>query len=333
MAARKERLIQMARNKAVFLVFLLLVFLLTGEACIRLLYPWVKNYDTEMWRYCRELKRNSSSGVPFEHIPGRRIELYNTEIKTNSLGMRAERDYSIPKPEHTKRILVLGDSTTFGWGVDFRDTYPYLLEKLLNEDSSVRYEVINAGVGNYNSSAELEALKKMISLDPDIIILGYYINDPEEISFPSLLFLKKHSYLYAFLWSKLINMRCSSGQVSYKIYYSNLYKNKSCLLRAKSDIIQMSDIARQRSIPFVLVNIPEMHDFKEYYFQPAQQFVRRIASQQPGIIFLDLLDFVKGEDAEKFWVSEDDPHPNALFYRIAAEAIYSKLKTSGMLLN
>ena len=49
----------------------------------------------------------------------------------NSLGFRDRREYSLEKPPNTFRILVLGDSVTFGHGTLDDTTYPYLLEQQL----------------------------------------------------------------------------------------------------------------------------------------------------------------------------------------------------------
>src|SRR5690349_16112554 len=55
---------------------------------------------------------------------------------SNALGLR-DRDYVTPKPANVKRILILGDSFTYGSGVaDNAATFPELLEQQLNTDLS-----------------------------------------------------------------------------------------------------------------------------------------------------------------------------------------------------
>lgn len=67
------------------------------------------------------------------HLPNllARIPLGQTYhlVKTNSIGMRSEREYPTSRPEGRKRVLFLGDSYTAGDGVDNRDRFTDLLEQ------------------------------------------------------------------------------------------------------------------------------------------------------------------------------------------------------------
>src|SRR3989344_9377246 len=68
---------------------------------------------------------------------------FNTYATLNSHGYRG-REFSLEKEPKTKRILVLGDSFTFGHGVSDQNTYPFLLEQELRKKLQ-NIEVINAG--------------------------------------------------------------------------------------------------------------------------------------------------------------------------------------------
>lgn len=312
-----------------FLLYFFIPFIIVSiflEIILRSCYPMISNYNMEMWRYARELKVPATGNdLPFEHAANKRSLLCGVEIKTNSLGLRAEKDYVLPKPAHTKRILVLGDSITMGWGVEFKDTYASRLEDLLNKNLSQHFEVINAGVGNYNSICELAALKKFINLEPDLIILGFYINDLERAPYLCKLsyLAKKYSFLYAFISARVINIKYN---FSYQKYYSMLYNDKKLRQDAKDAIAEMIKISNSKSIPFVLTNIPELHNFKHYYFKEAQYFVQDIVKDHPEIIFIDFLEILKNKDAREFWISAQDPHPNPNLHSIIAEAVYKRLQ-------
>ena len=316
------------KNKLTVLFISLFFSLLLIEVILRLTYPLYSNYAMEMWRYGVNLKKQAfDRAITHEHIPSKSFRFYGVEIKTNSLGLRSDREYLVPKPQNIKRILVLGDSITMGWGVSFKETYPYILETLINKGSKLNFEVINSGVGNYNSASELSALKRLSALEPDMIILGFYINDLEDIRPSSGLsyFLSRHSYLYAFIWSKLINIKYYYPNNDYQSYYSKLYQDPNLRFKAMDAINQMIEIANKRRIPFVFINIPEMHSFKEGSFQAAGDFTKEIKREHPEIIFVDLAEILKGNNARDFWVSSEDPHPNANLHRIIAESVYSSI--------
>ena len=97
----------------------------------------------------------------------------------NALGFRDNRDYDVAKPPGTFRILVLGDSVTFGHGTLFETTYPYLLEQRLKSwRPSTNWQVWNLGVPGYNTGQELSLLKQVgPRYQPDLVVVGFYPND------------------------------------------------------------------------------------------------------------------------------------------------------------
>lgn len=96
----------------------------------------------------------------------------------NSLGFRGS-EFTYERPAGTVRIVCMGDSSTYGWMVLEENTYPRILENMLNAgtDRSVRYHVINAGVlGNSSSAAPRRFDKQIVRLNPDIVTLYYGVN-------------------------------------------------------------------------------------------------------------------------------------------------------------
>lgn len=98
---------------------------------------------------------------------------------TNTLGFRDTREYSLAKNPGTFRIVVLGDSVTFGHGAVFETTYPYLLEQRLRSwRPDVKWEVWNLGVPGYNTAQELAYLNQVGDrYAPDLVIVGFFPND------------------------------------------------------------------------------------------------------------------------------------------------------------
>src|SRR3989338_8759202 len=121
----------------------------------------------------------SFSIAQIEHIPNKEGKMYGAYVMINSLGYR-DKEYNTQKPEGTFRILVFGDSNTFGLGVNQGETYSDQLELLLNKNSSREYEVWNLGRIGHNTLQELEILQRWgLGYEPDLIILGYHHADPE----------------------------------------------------------------------------------------------------------------------------------------------------------
>ncbi len=98
-------------------------------------------------------------------------------VVTNELGLRD------PRPPHTSadstQILILGDSFTFGFGVEDEDSYPRQLERLLNDAAGEEgYIVINAGVPGYSTFHELRLLTRILPhYSPRWVVVGFHPGD------------------------------------------------------------------------------------------------------------------------------------------------------------
>ena len=75
-----------------------------------------------------------------------------------------------------KTIVALGDSLTAGYGVDIGESYPVLLEKIL-QGKGYQYKVINAGVSGETSSGTLARVEWILTQNPDIVIVETGAND------------------------------------------------------------------------------------------------------------------------------------------------------------
>ncbi len=102
---------------------------------------------------------------------------------TDSAGRRVviEDDAAVPRAEGGPRVVALGDSYTFGWGVDDEHTYPAQLERLLRDhDGLAEVNVINAGTPGFNTMQEASYLtSRWDELRPDVVVLGFVMNDAE----------------------------------------------------------------------------------------------------------------------------------------------------------
>lgn len=98
-------------------------------------------------------------------------------IEINSLGLRHPELEQ--KTAGELRILVLGDSITFGDYLPFDETYSALLEQRLAGGPG-RIRVINAGIPGASTSDELyHYLEVRDAVDPDLVLLAMYLNDAQ----------------------------------------------------------------------------------------------------------------------------------------------------------
>jgi lysophospholipase L1-like esterase len=286
------------------------------------------HYGIEMWKYARQVKQRSAvAAMSHEHAPNRNAVLMGVPVRTNSLGLR-DREFPSGKRDGVRRVLVLGDSMTLGWGTREAETYPKVLEQLLNRDATP-YEVINSGVGNYNSSQEVAYFRERGRLlQPDEVILGFYINDAEPTPSPNENVLARHSYLYVLAsggWEAL--MRNLGAKPTLDAYYAGLYDERNPGWRATREaLVALSRLCRTEGVPLRVVIIPELHEPNEHYpFLRVHALVKGVLEHE-GVPVLDVLDAFAGVDPQSVWVSPGDAHPNARGHAIIANAIYQAMR-------
>jgi hypothetical protein len=110
--------------------------------------------------------------------PGIRVtgasEEYVTTLSHDSLGLRGAEP--APRQPGVALALVVGDSMTYGLGVEDGEAYPAVLDRL-----SPRLEVKNLGVQGYSGAQELLLLRELAPrLAPDLVVIAFFWNDLTE---------------------------------------------------------------------------------------------------------------------------------------------------------
>jgi len=129
------------------------------EAYLRLAKPY--------WLTAR-LPAPPNINVSFE------TEEFKTRVITNNIGLRDHRDFS---PDHsgTYRIAAIGDSFTYGWGVNNNETFPAVLENILKTKTGKNLEIINFGRPGDNPLGYLRTFVGHTKrLNPDMVIMGIH---------------------------------------------------------------------------------------------------------------------------------------------------------------
>ncbi len=134
------------------------------------------------------LRAASFPGARFENQPGavqrltypayRGAPERRVEMRVNAQGFRGA---AVPPERRAEvlRIACLGDSHTFGWGVEVAETWPqHLARELALGRPRERFEVLNCGVNNYDTVQEVALLEqRVLSYAPDLVVLQFYVND------------------------------------------------------------------------------------------------------------------------------------------------------------
>jgi lysophospholipase L1-like esterase len=166
----------LARGKAkesVLVGLSLIVSLGFGEVALRIIdHPLSRPViDFNRWYepselYGHQLVKNFEGPGPL-HVP----------VKINSVGFR-DAEHARTKDVGTIRILGLGDSFTFGWGVALEQTFLKQLEVRLQHVTDRPVEVFNIAVPGWGLNQYYIALREFgVAYQPDLVIVGYWTDD------------------------------------------------------------------------------------------------------------------------------------------------------------
>ncbi|HET7293763.1 MAG TPA: SGNH/GDSL hydrolase family protein [Vicinamibacteria bacterium] len=113
----------------------------------------------------------------YELKPSRAWTFLGTHVRTNAAGFR-EREFTAHKPPGALRVVGIGDSIMWGWGVEEQDTFLRRLERALAPAIRPPVEVLNLAVPTYNAAQEAAVLERHgMPLAPDLVIVAYTMND------------------------------------------------------------------------------------------------------------------------------------------------------------
>ena len=102
---------------------------------------------------------------------------YEVEYKINEDGMRDESDHFSADSASATRILLLGDSFTFGQGVNYEHIWPVILEQRLRAKGH-HVDVVKAGVQGYSTWQQVLLLEQLLpKYNPDFVFLVFLPND------------------------------------------------------------------------------------------------------------------------------------------------------------
>ncbi|MCI0552725.1 MAG: GDSL-type esterase/lipase family protein [Anaerolineae bacterium] len=284
-------------------------------------------------------------------------------VEINSQGLRGH-EYALKRPDTTFRILVLGDSFTFGTGVAVQNSFVNRLETYLNQRhqraSGYRYEVLNFGVEGANTFSEYRLLKhEGLRFQPNLVIVGYFMNDvlsmdetafiqtkPEHkqdrgkksnSSLQRTLYevgnqLAKQSMVIDFLGVRTHMLMDKFGieQGKHAAYWLACFANKHSpgWTESRESLAMMKSLTASGGIHLLVVILPALMTLDEnYYFLRAHESIQKFCMAN-DIDCLDLFPFFKDKNPGDLAVSLTDSHYNAEGHRLVAEAIFNHVRSN-----
>lgn len=303
------------------------------EAVVRLVVDDGMQFDLEMWKYARDVKVVSpDTKIGHEHGPDREAQLMGVNVRTNARGQR-DRDIPYERTPGTTRIAMVGDSLTMGWGVAFDEMFSKRIEKMYN-DAGTKAEVVNLGVGNWNTVQEVQYfLTKGHQYKPDIVVLNYFVNDaePTPVKRTEPGWLLRNCYSCVFFKGRTDTLaRMFTTKQDWADFYIGLYDGGKSegWLAAKAAMKELADYCKRNNIKLLIAHLPELHDVQNYRFGMVTELVRQTANEN-GVPFVDLLPNMQFHASEDLWVTPPDPHPNGFANGVIASGLYQALQKLG----
>lgn len=321
-------------------VFGIIIALFMAEIILRVTAPHNDTYPIDIIPH---------TNLPYRMKPDSHAKsIYGIDISTNSLGFR---DGEFDPDSSIRRILVLGDSTTFGYGVRAEDTFSAVLEMMfsscdfrINPD---KFEFINTGHSGFNLKNYYDMLFEYSSFfKPELVVVGvmgndilndirYVIEDGvgvtpgsiwERWSVPSFVVRAlRNSALY-------INVGNSIKRLSY--LKSPTEKDKSlgdhALNRGAEDaLLSFASYARESRLPISFFYLPTKNevDLHEYDNVALVSRLREMDNSSDQINFVDLLELLKvgGVTSDSIFTRQDHAHPSSKGHAVFAKLMFPEV--------
>ena len=275
------------------------------------------NYEIEMMKYANKLKIISSSpNIGIEHKKNFKAKLMGADMILDIDGFRNNK----VKRENKKKIIMLGDSMTLGWGA--KEPFSQILnDKILN------YEVINAGIGNTNSVMQISNFLENYSskYEYEIVILNFFINDFEDVKIKKPNFLQKYSFFYTYLNNKINTILIKFNfKKNWQNFYSDNYLNKDMQKKTLLRLTELKKFCDENNIKLIIHNIPELRDLNNYKFNRETDIIKRF-SKNNNIDFINSIEVLNKYEEEELWVTKEDPHANDKAHKIIADFLIKEI--------
>jgi lysophospholipase L1-like esterase len=307
----------------------LLLLLLVGEGFFRIL------------GYGRAVQYDYSPELGWVHHPNQnaRMPVGGWDVRIDAAGFRGP-DHALQKSGDQFRILLLGDSYTFGWAVAEDSTYGSVLGRLLlgRGANCQKVEVINGGVNGYNTEQEIAFLRLIgLKYHPDLVIIAFTPNDimtesetKTMLRYPALRRLLEQSALYQFLAPRIKAMVFARDRGAYTETMSKFLEqpDSAVLVRwaqVRLALLQLGDMAERDSFRLLIAAFPFATQMDPTSRSDAPQTLLRQLHSESAIPLVDLLPAfrraaLRGD--KLFLINDPTRHPGPQGHAVAAAELF-----------
>ena len=281
-------------------------------------------------------------------------EGYVTVFSTNAAGLRGDEI----GPKTRRRVLALGDSMTWGWGVPQGEEWIHGVGREVTRLGGPAVQSLNGGVNGYGTANEMARLEELgLEVSPDLVLLGFFPNDYADNLFGATgAYTVRDGYLFdlaAEEWyhehwfarhSHLWRLGAAAWE-TYRVKYQGGVPNARPGRRMRSEelqrgmelssehILRMATVTRSLGARFAVVWLPPFAYTlagKRPEDIPLQtELQRRVAAA--GILSLDLLPTLTAEPGREGLYLPRDGHFAARGHLVAGRAVGSWVVQAGLL--
>ena len=314
----------MASTKRIFLFIIYLILstlllLVVVELSIRVIFPQI-TYQGNQASLFVENRFNQTMGL----VPNSSGEVFGKEIRIDEHGFRK---MNAPT-NYDKSWLFLGDSVTFGVGIEADQIFPQLVQ---NEFQSIK--IWNTAVMGYSTLNYLDVVEAFLRDRSDIekVVLFFCLNDvygnfslkPTEDSAKDkvLSFLRSNSKLFLF-----IKMIFFDRSKAYALYDTGLYKDDNLGIdKHLNAIVKIKAALDKSNIDFLVVILPYEYQLRIEGLKAPQALLNSFLEKH-NITSLDAYENFTSLNSEDYYLYGDPMHLSYLGHETVAKSLVEILR-------
>lgn len=313
---------------------------LVVNALIFILAVWQIGFGFELYfRYIYDATDSFNFLLTSQRWEQRHIKNLNQLIGSEQF--RDSKDWREPKQPKELKIAVVGDSIAYGIGIENpADRFPDLLEIKLNQ-AGLAAKVYNfSRPGNDLVQARTNFDRVVEAGDFNLIVWQLFPNDvpagasPDVIRVKDLLHGQKtnpllrdlldRSYAFNFFYFHTWGLIDNSWS-KHLAYQLQVYDQEGVWLEGGRQITEMIGTTKKKKIKLIAVLFPYVELIGPNYPALPHQKMAEVFNQKQ-VAFIDLLEDYRAYPPRELKANRFDSHPGELGHRLAAEAVFEKVK-------